>query len=554
MASSLHNLGITAQRRGDLERALDAMREALEIKRRLAPGTETVANSLLGLGETSYEAGHFADAERATREALAVRERIAPGSLRCAQSRVLLGKILVAAGRFDEGEAVWREGLAALDRAHDTLDFSAQRRSVFVTRFQDLYRDLVAVYAREGRVADAFALLEHSRARALRDSAGRGGVYESLGVLDLDGARAVLDVGTRLVLYSVSRDDSLVMVVDADGVSIVPLPVGRAELRRRLEIFHALIERGRQHPRIEDALLAQARDLYDLLLAPIADRLEGAGRLVVVPDGPLTTLPFAALSRPDGRWVAEHPPLSYAVSATVLAHAKARRPSGGPARLTLVARSTDGARRLPGVAEEATRIARRAAGRSRLLLDDAAREAALIAALQAPGDGGIVHVAAHATVDDEDPFASALHLAPGSGEDGVLTAHEILDQLSVTSDLVVLSACNTGRGRELGSEGVHGLSHALLFAGARTLVTSLWPVTDPSTAGWMTAFYDQLDRGAERDEAIQHAQLRGIAAGDHPVHWAAFRLWGDWGARRDPLPVSFLAESSEAGSLDPRRR
>jgi CHAT domain-containing protein len=157
--------------------------------------------------------------------------------------------------------------------------------------------------------------------------------------------------------------------------------------------------------------------------------------------------------------------------------------------------------------------------------------------LNGPGAGSgtpadYLHFATHALLDGRAPLDSALVLAPGDGEDGLLRAREVIEQLRVESDLVVLSACDTGLGAELAGEGVLGLSHAFLFSGARTIVTSLWPVADDSTARWMAAFYGELRRGADRDEAVRSAQVEALA-GDgprrHPYYWAAFQLWGDWG-------------------------
>ncbi|MEM8933091.1 MAG: CHAT domain-containing tetratricopeptide repeat protein, partial [Acidobacteriota bacterium] len=565
----LHNLGRVAQERRDLVEARRFMLDGLEHKRRVAPGTATVANSLLGLGELSYEEGRLDEAERWTREALALRQRIVPGALRCAETRILLGMILAAADRFVEAEAIWLEGLDALERANEGFRYTAQERSLFTSRFQEHYRDLASHYVRRGRIADAFDLLEHSRARALRSFTRRHPVHEKAAAadrpmiteaLDLRAVRDVLDPGTRLVVFSVAEHETTVMVIadasrGADGVVVRNAPIGEDALEQQVELFRNLIERGRTKAAVENALIHHGRCLYDQLLAPVTQELAEARRLVIVPDGPLHTMPFAALVRSvePVRWLAEWKPITLAVSATVFADAKSRRPSRRAApRLAIYAHSRVDGESLPGVAAEARRIARRAGSRAQVWLDRSAREATLEALLRDSAEAvDILHLATHATADERSPLDSALHLAAGRGADGVLHAREIIDRFDVRSDLVVLSACNTGRGRTLASDGVLGLSHAFLFAGARSLVTSLWAIADPSTAEWMVTFYEHLDRGFTRDRALQEAQRHSIASGDHPFHWAAFQLWGDWGdlAADEPLAVTRIGAASGAGNL-----
>ena len=105
--------------------------------------------------------------------------------------------------------------------------------------------------------------------------------------------------------------------------------------------------------------------------------------------------------------------------------------------------------------------------------------------------------------------------------------------MRLDADLVTLSACETGTGRALGGEGLVGLSRAFQFAGARSLLVSLWRVDDAATAALMRRFYTHLAGGAPKDEALRRAQreLMGGAEGAEaarPAHWAAFQLVGDW--------------------------
>src|SRR6185369_18098521 len=148
----------------------------------------------------------------------------------------------------------------------------------------------------------------------------------------------------------------------------------------------------------------------------------------------------------------------------------------------------------------------------------------------------LLHFACHGLLDERSPLNSALALTipekPAPGQDnGLLQAWEIFESVRLDADLVTLSACDSGLGREMGSEGLIGLTRAFQFAGARSVLASLWSVSDDSTAELMRRFYGYLKQGKGKDEAIRAAQvdlIHGPEATSHPYHWAAFQLSGDW--------------------------
>jgi CHAT domain-containing protein len=146
-------------------------------------------------------------------------------------------------------------------------------------------------------------------------------------------------------------------------------------------------------------------------------------------------------------------------------------------------------------------------------------------------------------LDERYPLNSALALTipamPAEGQaNGLLQAWEIFEQMRIDADLVTLSACETALGKEMGGEGLVGLTRAFQYAGARTILASLWSVGDDSTAQLMTRFYGYLKAGRPKDEALRRAQIDLIRGGRsasgaaapiaHPFHWAAFQLIGDW--------------------------
>jgi CHAT domain-containing protein len=146
-----------------------------------------------------------------------------------------------------------------------------------------------------------------------------------------------------------------------------------------------------------------------------------------------------------------------------------------------------------------------------------------------------LHFATHGLLNERFPLDSALvltipeHQAEGQ-DNGLLQAWEIFEKLRIDADLVTLSACETGLGKEMGGEGLVGLTRAFQYAGAHTVLASLWSVSDESTADLMKRFYTYLKAGKTKDEALRSAQvdlIRGTTA-SHPFHWAAFQLVGDW--------------------------
>ena len=138
-----------------------------------------------------------------------------------------------------------------------------------------------------------------------------------------------------------------------------------------------------------------------------------------------------------------------------------------------------------------------------------------------------VHLATHGLLDDFTGLGvpGAIALTPSHQDDGLLTADEILE-LNLNADLVVLSACDTGRGRITG-DGVIGLSRSLISAGTPSVVVSLWSVPDAPTASLMTEFYRNLEESSDKAQALRQAMLTTMKQHPNPQDWAAFTLIGE---------------------------
>jgi CHAT domain-containing protein/tetratricopeptide (TPR) repeat protein len=382
---------------------------------------------------------------------------------------------------------------------------------------------------------------------------------ESSAPLDLAAARSALDPSTVLLTYAVGDSRSFLFVIEADGAAgpgffFYSLPVGRKGLEKEIVAFRNLLER----PETRLSVLKQrGRHLYDLLLRPARPRLAKAQRWLVSPDGPLHSLPFAALVS-GKHYLAESKPIHVVASASVYKEIKSTRSEKSSATMDLLAvgdpvypagienpaeaardpQMQDALRRglslkpLPATRSEVEAISKLFPGARILLGNEATEEAAKSLAPQARR----LHFACHGLLDEKFPLNSALALSipdhPQEGRDnGLLQAWEIFDELRLDADLVTLSACDSGLGKEMGGEGLVGLVRAFQFAGSRSVLASLWGVGDVSTSRFMERFYQHLHDGLSKDEALRAAQvdqIREKSASSHPFHWAAFELFGDW--------------------------
>jgi CHAT domain-containing protein/tetratricopeptide (TPR) repeat protein len=390
----------------------------------------------------------------------------------------------------------------------------------------------------------------------IQRSSPRVGALENFTPLDLAAARSALDPGTVLLEYAVGPGRTWLFVVEpagsaGPGLSVFRIAAGEKILHEEVESFRNLLRRPGSN---RAALQARARRLYNLLVRPADRRITGARRILVSPNGPLHTLPFAALMH-GGHYLVERKPIHSVLSATIYAELKRSRPAHPDLReerlsafAPLYPRSASDAPASPDVREALRR------GWTLKPLPSTRKEVESIAALyhhpqvylgreateerakSLGPESRLVHFACHGLLDERFPLNSALALTlpqhPAEGQDnGLLQAWEIFESVRLDADLVTLSACDTALGREMGGEGLVGLTRAFQYAGARSVLASLWGVADYSTSHFMKSFYGYLRGGKPKDEALRAAQIDQIrkkGGSSHPFFWAAFELSGDW--------------------------
>ena len=255
------------------------------------------------------------------------------------------------------------------------------------------------------------------------------------------------------------------------------------------------------------------------MYAPLASHLF-ARNVIIVPHGPLHYLPFTALRNPEGRWLVEDLAIVTVPSASVLSQLEAKRRGPPGDALVLGNPTTMKGPPLPFAENEARMVGAHFAHSTVLLGGEATK--GRFRALSPLAS--VIHLATHAEFLEEDPLATAILLATDGSDDGRLTVREIFD-LKLSAQLVVLSACETGLGKLSRGDELVGLQRAFLYAGAPTVLTSLWKVGDRATLDLMRGLYERFGQ-IPLANALADAQRAALRQSPHPFEWAAFTITG----------------------------
>ncbi len=383
--------------------------------------------------------------------------------------------------------------------------------------------------------------------------------------LGLEEIQDKLDADSALLEYFLGDDTSYLFVVTREGLTSHAL-APRATLAALVEEVRTGM--AREPGKGAHQLAEDSYKLYVALLRPAAGELAGKSHLIVAPDGPLYALSFEALlTRPppaagaprrELAYLIRDRSVSYAPSASVLAVLLATRrdnsggAGGGAAGKAFVgfgdpqvppaafAATRGGAApppqnspaampALPGARDEVNRIAQLFPGDAMVFTGAEATEQE-VKTNPMIGSARYLHFAVHGSLDENEPESSGLRLAAAHPSDpadsGLLQVREVFD-LDLRANLVVLSACQTGVGQQVSGEGIIGMTRAFLYAGAQSVVVSLWQVDDQSTAKLMVSFYRNLQQTGDRAAALQRAKL-DLLDSDYspPYYWAPFVLVG----------------------------
>ncbi len=477
-----HDLGRLAERAGDASLAIDHYRKAIRLveQSRATFSGESARIGFVGDKEVIYrDLVRLLSEGGRVEEALEFTER--------AKARALVD-LLASRERFGPQEGDEAPRLAEFIRADELL-----------------------AQPSPARTESEFARRRGQRTTALAKLSAATRALVTVETLEAAGIRRALDEGEVLIEYYGDGDSSLLaFVVDRDNVELHRLDA--EGLREDVAELRAVIAELEEWEEIAVAL-------HERLLGPFAARIATAERLTIVPHGALHYLPFNVLH--DGeRTLIERTSLRLLPSASVLA--LLGEPQAGGSLLVLGNPDLgDPSMDLPGAEEEARVIAAMAGTDATLRLRASATESYI---KRAARNHGALHLASHGEFRPEAPLASRLLLAPDREDDGYLTVPEIYD-LELAAERVVLSACETGLGEVANGDDVIGLTRGFLYAGAASVVASLWPVSDAATQLLMTRYYEF---GSDEDvaEALRRAQLATMERFPHPSDWAAFQLTG----------------------------
>jgi len=415
------------------------------------------------------------------------------------------GRAYAATGQPHQAAEDFEAGIRELEDQRDSLAKGDERWGMFGTA-DELFDEALLLALQKGDVSAAFAYSERARARELLDS---------MGVATPQAAPARLP-DAIILEYVQLPDRMIIFVVDGERLRVVKQDLSSSVVSQEIEsLTHSAARgNGEEFKRI-------AAVLYDRLLGPVADELAAGNTLVVVPDGTLSLVPFAALVDPAGRYVIERRPVVVTPSVAVFSRTAQRKQQFGRAsRLLVIAGPAAREGDLGTLRSEQREIDAIAAEYSNV---DYAHRAPIDELLQLCASGAnIIHFVGHAVLPNQDN-GGALVMSQGDQ----LDVREIASMKLRDIGLVVLAACGTGRGHGRAGEPSISVARAFLTAGVPSVVATLWPIDDTPAAEFFPQFHHYLARGLPPAEALRAVQLEWIHRHDgSPGVWAAVQVIG----------------------------
>lgn len=560
-AQALNNLGNIDLSNGNLSSALQYYQQELAIAQ-AANNRRLEVSALQGIGSVYTSQDNNSQALTVLQKSLTLLKNLNDPRLE-ATNLHLMGANLWELGRLSESETYFNSAVSLLDNLRGNLE-DIDKVSIFDTQIHS-YALLRRVLAEQGKVEAALEASERGRARAFiellekRLAANRS---SSAPVQNrLPNLRELRQVAKKqnatLVEYAYIADEAFVAQGKRHGTFIkiyiwvvqpngnitfrdVDLTPDQSQLLTRAGAWAnewGNVRKNRANSNQLETALKQDfeqlhQKLYGILIAPIAEFLpkDPSSPVIFVPYRELFQVSFPALQAPDGTYLIQNHTIltSPAIQVLALTHSQQKPDINFQQSNTLVVgnprmpvSSSHALGSLPRSETEALTISKML--KTQALINEAATETVI---KQRIGSAQLVHFATHGLLDkfDSSTIPGAIALAPGNGNSGFLTSDEILD-LDLKADLVVVSACDTGRG-QLTGDGVIGLSRSILATGVPSVIITLWEIQDDSTAELMSEFYKHYVQTRNKAQALRQAMLNTMKEHDHPVNWAPFTLVG----------------------------
>lgn len=480
------------------------------------------------------------------------------------------GLIAEAEGKVDDAIGFYRKAIEVIEEQRSSINTEASKIG-FVGDKQRVYEQAVHALYAAGRQKEAFEYIERSKSRALVDMLAARQVlgadtaspasqllkqYEeadseliaqvpvsategkqtqrALAAAAKEKIRAAAPELSTLVsvssipasqLFDALPEQEAVLQYYYQGPTLYVTVLTQRQIHMQQLDATGLEDEIRQFreavDKMEPQALALSQKLHQRLIRPVEDKIGKARALLVIPHGALHYLPFTALH--DGKqYLLDSHAMRFLPSASVMPYLKRGRDANRDAALVFGNPDLGDPRLdLPSAQAEAERIAAHAK-QSKLLLRRDATETALKATAS---QYAVLHIASHGVFNSKAPLDSALMLSKDGSNDGKLTVGELYS-LRLNADLVTLSACETGLGQINSGDDVVGLTRGFLYAGASSVVASLWQVDDEATSQLMIRFYTELANKPKAD-ALRTAQLEVKKKFPHPYFWSAFYLTGN---------------------------
>lgn len=541
---ALRILGKLQARQNQPDQALATLQQGLDLTKDIGPLEESLLAQ--DLAELQFDRRQYGEAQTYANRAIGIAKKAKYQDI-VGKSLTILGQVKLASNQAGQAIAPFEEAVGVWEQLRPGLKDSDQV-SLFDTQ-AETYKLWQQALVAQGQSDKALEVAERGRARAFVElfatKTGKNPATLSAPTLAQMKTLAQQQNAT-LVEYSQVDDRTLyIWVVKPTGEVVFrqsQLPAQAKSLARMVQASRSQMGvRGR--PSIKKVAInnvetspdqtaqpTRVSELHQILIAPIAQDLprDPNQTVIFMPQGSLFYVPFAALEDAQGQVLIEQHTIAIAPSIQSLeltSQLKSRAAATGGNLIVgnpTILPSLD-LPSLPGAEAEAKAVS--ALLQTQPLLGDRATKSVVLN--QMP-QARIIHFATHGLLDTyRGDVPGAVVLAAGKSEvDSLLTASEIAD-LKLKADLVVLSACSTGKG-DITGDGVIGLSRSLFLAGVPTVMVSLWDVDDAATAQLMTTFYRNWQSGKlDKAQALRQAMLETRKAYPDPSLWAAFNLVGE---------------------------
>jgi CHAT domain-containing protein/Tfp pilus assembly protein PilF len=578
------NMGMSFLRMGQLETAETHLKKAVKLSSEIGNKTNLV-KTMLELGHLALEQKQWGSAVSLFSETLEISERI---NVKEVSWRALRGEgfALIQLGKNGLAVEAYKKSVAVVDDMRAAIKVE-EFQNGFLTDKQDVYKELVLLLLNMGKVEESFQFAERAKSRSfidllgnqkidLKDNVSKGlyaalndqkkvirkteddiSVLRSTGrdeeakkrieelvkardhyrdllidakeqspeissfvtveAITLEALQSLLDESVALVEYMVTENELVAWVVTKEKIDAVRVPLEEKQLNSIVADYR---ERIQKLAPVEE----QSKKLYSLLIQPVESFIEDKRYLGIVPHGHLHYISFSSLKNEQSYLIEKHP-LFYSPSASVMQFTfKEVAKRSRDIKVLAIGNPDLGDFNydLPLAEMEANAIKWDFPE-----VEVYTRENATESLLQAHiGEYQIIHIASHGEFDSVNPLFSSLKLRRSATEDGNFEMNEVFG-LEINADIVTLSACQTGLGDIVGGDELVGLNRAFIYAGTRSILSSLWRVSDISTAVLIKHFYRNYGSG-NKAESLRKAQLLVKRLYPHPSYWAGFNLTGDY--------------------------